>query len=256
MKKKLLFFVITAAFVNLASAYDLPTIAVPNIVYTKTQKQTTNQDQNSTIANTDQALTQEVQKELPMFSADIKGALINSKQFKVVDTPRGNNLWTGNPQNVLNYVSSVNKSSNHSQSKKHNQSNPESLVANPSNNDLPDYILLGTLSAITFDSDIEPIQNTNKLTDQYNIDISVDYQVVSTKNNAVVASFNAYGHANDVKILNANDTVQRQTHNTPKLIHEASKDLANNVLTQLQQQFSVSSKTYKIESITNLKVYN
>lgn len=251
MKKNLVIFAVTAIFVKLAYAYDLPTIAVPNIAYTAIEKQQTTSvsTDNLSVTTTSTVIKNEVQKKLPMFSADVKGALINSKQFKVVDMPMANSLWNGHTQPIIDHISQLNKPTNVKSAKK-----TESTTFN--NNSIPDYVLLGTLSSITNDSDIEPIQNTNKLTDQYNIDISVDYQVVSTKNNAVIASFNAYGHANDVKILNANDTVQRQTHNTPKLINEASKDLASNVLTQLQQQFSVSSKTYKIESITNLKVYN
>ncbi|MFN8770542.1 MAG: hypothetical protein ACK5Z5_09100 [Neisseriaceae bacterium] len=252
--KRIIFLTITSVIsVNLAIAYNLPTIAVPNIIYTAVEKQrvssTSTSADNLSSTSTSTVVKREAQKELPMFSADIKGALINSKQFKVVDMPKANSLWNGNPQVIINHINHLNKSTNAKPVK-------ESESSNVSKNNLPDYILLGTLSSISDDADIEPIQNTNKMTSQYNIDISVDYQVVSTKDNSVVASFNAYGHANDVKILNANDTVQRQNHNIPKLVHEASKDLADNVLAQLKQQFSVSSKTYNTESISNLKIYN
>ena len=276
MSKKILLLSILGITSSIAFAYDLPTIAVPNLVYTKIDKTpvTTTTTDSATLSSTTTTtvIKQEVQRQLPMFNADVRGALLNSKQFKVVDMPKANTLWTGNSHAVLAYVNGLNKTSTTttpvaSVVTPTAESTPKPSVAtkstesttvtnnNPANN-LPDYILLGTISSITQDADMEPLQDTNKITSQYNIDISVDYQVVGTKNNAVIASFNAYGHANDVKILNAGDTVQKQNHNIPLLINQASKDLASNVISQLQQQFSVSSKTYNIESITNLKVYN
>lgn len=269
MKKIILFSTIIAA--QYSFAYTIPTIAVPNLVYTKTEKtpvtQTTSSVESGIVSTntTTTVLKEQVQKELPMFNADVRGALINSKQFRVVDIAKANKLWTGNTQTVLNFVNGMNKSGNKNvttatvvATKIESGSSIAKLEsqAQTSNNNLPDYILLGQISSITSDADIEPLQDTNKITSQYNIDISVDYQVVGTKDGSIIASFNGYGHANDVKILNAGDTVQVQNHNIPLLINQASKDLANNVVTQLQQQFSVSSKTYNIESVENLKVYN
>ncbi len=268
MKKFILFSTMLAT--QYTFAYTIPTIAVPNLVYTKTEKtpitQTTSSTDFGVVNNTTTTiLKEEVQKELPMFNADVRGALINSKQFRVIDIPKANNLWKGNSQTILNFVNGLNKSNSKNTAtvpvvaNKIESNLPvaiESKIQTTQNNNLPDYILLGQISSITSDADMEPLQDTNKITSQYNIDISVDYQVVGTKDGSIIASFNGYGHANDVKILNAGDTVQVQNHNIPLLINQASKDLANNVVTQLQQQFSVSSKTYKIESIENVKVYN
>lgn len=264
---------------KLASAYNLPTITAPNLVYTAIDKTpitstTTNNDYNGYTSTTTATtiLKQQVQRELPMFNADVKGALINSKQFKVLDMPKSNSLWTGNSQTILDYLGTLNKSNlsklnialrtespnanvNINNESASNQPKVESGTRNTIVNPLPDYILLGQISSITADADMEPLQDTNKITSQYNIDISVDYQVVGTKDNAIIAAFNAYGHANDVKILNVGDTVQQQNHNIPLLINQASKSLAENVVSQLTQQFGISSKTYQIESITNVKVY-
>ena len=245
MQKKLM--IAISIITKCVFAYSVPSIAVPNLVYTKTIQA------NSTTP----AISQQVEQELPMFNADVKGALINSTQFKVIDLPKANQIWNGNSQVMLNLINGLNRNlnveSNLIVEYKPIASQIASTPKNSSN--LPDYILLGQVSAITSDADIEPLQDTNKMTSQYSINISGDYQVVGVKDGAVIASFNAYGNAGDVKILNANDATQVQHHNIPLLINQASKDLSANVLSQLQQQFRVSSKSYKIESIENVKVY-
>ena len=275
------------------SARELPTITVLNLIYNSVEKtpittsNTNTSDMQSTTTTTS-VIKQEVQRELSTFSADTRGALINSQQFKVIDVPRANNLWQGNTSTVLNYFNSLNPTPSNIATQpaakpisKAGKESATQLVANkpspsesPTNtvstesqmtlggatinvgSNMPDYVLVGTIAAVTQDENIEPIQDTNKTTAQYNIDISVDYQVISTKDKAVIASFNAYGHASDVKILNDDKArLQKQNHNIPLLINQASKDLADNVVGQLKQQFGVSIKTYNIESISNLKVY-
>jgi hypothetical protein len=253
MQKKLLFMM--SIITKYIFAYTIPTIAVPNLVYLKTVKTPISSASMSTNLQTDSTtpryIKQQVEQDLPMFNADVKGALINSTQFKVIDLPKANKIWNGNSQAMLNLIDGLNKTT--IMESKVIESQKTIYTSNNSN--LPDYILLGQILSITSDSDIEPIQDTNKMTSQYNIDISVDYQLVGVKDGAVIASFNAYGHANDVKILNANDEIKSQQHNIPLLINQASKDLATNVISQLQQQFRTASKTYKIESIENVKVY-
>lgn len=292
MKKQFLVCMSLAIISTSVVARELPTIAVLNLIYNKVEQTpvttTTVNSSSSTNAtpsttSTTTVIQQEVQKELSMFSADTRGALINSQQFKVIDLPRANALWQGNTNTVLSYLNSLNptpvsnaqqstalalptesatraKASNESAISTNTTSESQMTLGGATINidkTLPDYVLVGTIAAVTQDEDREPLQDTNKSTAQYNIDISVDYQIISTKDKAVIASFNAYGHASDVKILNDDSTrLQKQNHNIPLLINQASKDLADNVVTQLKQQFGVSIKTYNLESITNLKIYN
>ncbi|HLX53919.1 MAG TPA: hypothetical protein VKR58_08255 [Aquella sp.] len=123
---------------------------------------------------------------------------------------------------------------------------------------MPDYILLGQVSAISQNEDSMPVKETDRYTTSYNIDIAVDYKLIKTSDKSIMAAFTAYGHANDVKILtNGGAAYQKQTHNIPMLIQTASKALGDDVLSQLSNQFNISSENYANGSkvITDVKIY-
>jgi len=122
---------------------------------------------------------------------------------------------------------------------------------------MPDYILLGQVSAISQNEDSMPVKETDRYTTSYNIDIAVDYKLIKTSDKSIMTAFTAYGHANDVKILNNGVANQKQTHNIPMLIQTASKALGEDVLNQLSNQFNISSENYNNGSkvITDVKIY-
>jgi hypothetical protein len=120
-----------------------------------------------------------------------------------------------------------------------------------------DYILRGQVSAISANEDSSPIKGTDKYTNQYNIDIAVEYKLVKTSDNSVMSAFTAYAHANDVKILTNSAANQKLSHNIPLLIQTASKSLGEDVVKQLSDQFNISSENYDNGSkvITDVKIY-
>jgi hypothetical protein len=250
MMKKLVFLCI---FIGSAQA-AIPTMAVPNLVYSADDDISVSTTASTGENTTNAAVAKQVKKELPGFNADVRGTIISSGRFKVVTMPKQNTLWTGNPQMVLDYV----KTNTPKTAEKNTASQTMAANIRTSSTKIPDYILLGEVSAITQNQDFTPIKDTDKSTNQYNIDIAVDYKLIKTSDDSVMASFTAYGHANDVKILTNGSTAQVQTHNVPLLIKTASKNLGTDVITQLNEQFGTSSENYNNGSkvVTEVKVYN
>lgn len=246
-----LFFCSLILFTSCAGA-AIPSMAIPALVYSNSifTPNATSTNSKSTILKEEQ-----VKKHLPTFNADVRGAIISSGRFKVVKMP--NYTLRNTPANLVlnNKVNPIESTTN---------SNLESLAINVMTTksvlteSMPEYILVGKIGAITQTEDVSPLKNTDNITNQYNINIVVDYKLIKTSDKSIMASFTAYGHAHDVKILTIGNTNQVQTHNIPLLIQNASKDLAKNVMTELDKQFAVSSENYNNGSkvITDLKIYN
>ena len=286
MVVRLFLFSLLAVAVN---AYAIPTIAIPNLVYSDvettpiTHSVVSNETGESSLTKKSKAsiitqVSKQVQKDLQIFNAAVRGAIISSKQFKVINMPKNSEVWNGNTQTILDFVEGYNKLHNKSQSNindsqvvtiaakndnldAESNSNSGNLIADIKETKtivLPKYILLGQVVAITENENINPIKDTDKTTKQYNIDIVADYSLINTTDDSIMASFTAIGHSSDVKILTRGSNEQVQKSNIPSLIKSASKDLASDVLQQLEEQLKISRQTYDNESkvITDVKIYN
>lgn len=213
---------------------SIPSMAIPGLIYANTSA-TTRLD------------SMPVKKHLPGFTADVRGAIISSGRFKVVKMPKQDNMWqSGNVATVLTALKPLPSESS--------AGAMESAIITSQ----PDYILLGKVVSISENLDKNPIKDTDKISNVYNIDIAVDYKLIKTADKSIMASFTAYGHASDVKILMSGSTEQVLHHNKPLLIKTASKDLAQDVLENLDEQFKTSSENYNNGSrvVTDVKVYN
>lgn len=248
--RKIIFFNL---FVGCATA--IPTMAIPGLVFPNNisnPPHDTSYSNDSYAADNkpSPAISKQFQNRLPGFNADVRGAIISSGQFMVVRMPKQDTIWRGNTQTVLDLVK--NSPTNVSKS-----TASSSIPSNSSKRNMPDYILLGKVSSITQNEDTTPVKYTDKNTNQYNIDIAVDYKLIKTSDDSIMASFTAYGHASDVKILTVGNTTQVQTHNIPRLMQIASKSLGADVITQLNEQFGISSENYDNGSkvITDVKIY-
>lgn len=220
--------IISVLFSSYAYA-AIPSMAIPNIVTVSTSK------------------SQTIKKNLSGFTADVRGAIIASGRFKVVKMPKQDNMWqNGNVATVLKALPIINTES------------ADLAVESPVAKSEPDFILLGKVVSISENTDQNPIKDTDKISNVYNVDIAVDYKLVKTSDRSIMASFTAYGHASDVKILTNGSNSQILHHNKPLLIKTASKDLAHDVLDNLNQQFERSSENYNNGSrvVTDVKVYS
>jgi hypothetical protein len=238
-------------------------MAIPNLVYNKvslnpgTMYSSDAADAASKPSVDPAKIAKQIKYKLPGFNADVRGAIINSGRFRVVKMPKQDTIWRGNPQTVLNQIKVGPPIPTADADVDNSESAGADKVIAKTPKGMPDFILLGQVSAITQDEDTMPVKETDRYTTSYNIDIAVDYKLIKTSDKSIMAAFTAYGHANDVKILTKGAAYQKQTHNIPLLIQTASKALGDDVLNQLSNQFNISSENYDNGSrvITDVKVY-
>ena len=103
----------------------------------------------------------------------------------------------------------------------------------------PDYMLFGTLEALNAGNQIQFIQGTNQYSNIYNLDLAINYKLIKTSDQVIVANFIAAGHAGKVTLQN-NSTPQIPS-NTSALIKQVYTQLSNEVIARLEQQFNESS---------------
>jgi len=174
-----------------------------------------NPDSTTSIDGTTETI---IKQQISNFSAQIKGKIIQSKHFQVIDI-----------DNKLAYTYNSTTSSNNTKSL--NESN---ILPGNKPSSLPDYILIGTVSAIDAGEETHQISDTNRYSLIYSIDIAVDYKLIRTRDSVIVSSFTAAGHGGDVKLTT--NQQQKMNHNIPKLVKETGADLANDVNNQLTIQ--------------------
>ncbi len=259
-----------------ASVFAVPSVGVADLIYTtevKTPIKYTQSSHSSSesgygyssqSSSIDTQVVSRVEKNMKMFSAAVKGALIKSRQFTVVDAAPTIKTWQSNKKDILSVIQAmdvasvppVNIPKESSVAIKNAESAPESAVTtNNANDNQPDYILIGYLNNVSAYENRNPIMGTNKTSAIYNIDLSVDYKLVNTKTKQIIAAFTAAGHGGEVKLLN--DPDQQVNYNVPKLIKDASDSLASDVMDNLTTQidFNKLNPKPKVAPMTNVVEY-
>ena len=257
------------------SVFAVPSVGVADLIYTtevKTPIKYTQSSHSSSesgygyssqSSSIDTQVVSRVEKNMQMFSAAVKGALIKSRQFTVVDAAPTIKTWQSNKKDILSVIKAMDVASvppvnisNKASATNKAESAPESAVtSNNANDNQPDYILIGYLNNVSAYENRNPIMGTNKTSAIYNIDLSVDYKLVNTKTKQIIAAFTAAGHGGEVKLLN--DPDQQVNYNVPKLIKDASDSLASDVMDNLTTQidFNKLNPKPKVAPMTNVVEY-
>jgi hypothetical protein len=245
MKKIVIYIILFTT--NFVYSYEIPTIAIVDLFYKKNKSSTiiyqSISDESGKIKNVihNDKIKNSIIKNFTMFNTSIKGKLTQTKNFKVVEYSKINNLWHGNTEPILNYISHI--------------KNSESILRESYIN-IPNYILIGEITSFNNNTNIEPIKDTNKQTIQFNLDVNISYNLISTKDNVIISAFNVLGHADEIKIINENSTNQKINPNMTNLIRDISNDLSNNIVDEINKNFAVTNKNYKTESIESFTIYN
>ena len=210
-------------------AMALPTIAVPSIIYPADIYQ-------HNINN-----------------SDVRGAIINSGKFKVIETPKNFDL---NTLELLTLNSSPTESQN-LLSKESAESQSSLAPAAVSLKDGVSYVLIGTVITIDENENTYQIKNTDTSSITHSMSVMTSYKLVRIKDQANVASFSAYGSASQMKLIAAGASPNSLSFNRAMLIHDLSKDLAKNVLSQLLEQMGTTTKIEQSEHpvVTDVKTY-
>jgi hypothetical protein len=224
-KYKILAFLLVSAKLAIA----LPTIAIPSIIYPADIYQ-------HNINN-----------------SDVRGAIINSGKFKVIETPKNFDL---NTLELLTLNSSLTESQSTIKESAEIKSSltPQAVV---SLQDGLSYVLIGKVITIDENENTYQIKNTDTSSITHHIAVMTSYKLVRIKDQANVASFSAYGSASQMKLIAAGTNPDSLSFNRALLIHDLSKDLAKNVLNQLLEQVNTTNKIEQNEHpvVTEVKTY-
>ncbi|WP_209022568.1 hypothetical protein [Rhodocyclus gracilis] len=148
--------------------------------------------------------------ELRKFTADIKGEMLKSGRFQLVQ---------GKPFTDTKHTEKL-----------------YDIIARIKQGQYPgaDYVLFGSLNSIEFRQEANPIDNTNTISNTLSLELVGEFSLISTRDYKIKAAFSAMGTGQDVKLLTTRGG--RVVLNRGKVISEVSKSLGEDVARQLDEQ--------------------
>lgn len=151
------------------------------------------------------------QTELRKFSGDIKGEILKSGLFQLVQ---------GKP-----YTAAAGE-------------DVHDVIKRIRNGNYPgaDYVLFGTLSDIDFQRDITSIDNTDSYSAILGLTLVADFSLINTRTFEITSAFTAMGEGQDTKLVNGRDV--RVSLNRPRVVREVSRELGIDVARQMGEQLA------------------
>ncbi|MSR17293.1 MAG: penicillin-binding protein activator LpoB [Methylococcaceae bacterium] len=145
--------------------------------------------------------------ELKKFTGDIKGQLINSHQFKIVQAKPAP---TKKDESVYNIIARIKKG------------------------DFPhaDYVLFGRLSDLSFNSNAYSV-NDDMMNSVLSLTLTAEFSLINTKTYEITAGFSATGDGQDTKILSPGTQAMP---NRAAVVSQVSKSLGQDVFRQIEEQ--------------------
>ena len=149
--------------------------------------------------------------ELRKFTADIKGGILKSGRFELV---QGRPFTAKNNEKLYDIIGRI----------------KQGMYPGA------DYVLFGTINSIEFRQEANPIDNTNTVSHTLSLELVGEFSLISTKTFKIKSSFSAMGAGQDVKLLTTRGG--RVVLNRGKVVSEVSKTLGEDVSRQLEEQLS------------------
>ena len=149
------------------------------------------------------------QTELRKFSGDIKGEILKSRQFQLVQGTPYTADAKGDVYDVIKRIKAGNFKG-------------------------ADYVLFGTLSDIDFTQDTNELANTDSYSAVLALTLVADFSLINTKTFEITSAFTAMGEGQDTKLVNGRDI--KISLNRPRVVRDVSKALGEDVAGQLSQQ--------------------
>ncbi|MCO7597046.1 MULTISPECIES: penicillin-binding protein activator LpoB [Pseudomonas] len=149
------------------------------------------------------------QTELRKFSGDIKGEILKSGMFQLV---QGTPYTASSSENVYDVIARIRSGAFEG----------------------ADYVLFGTLSDIDFQRDITSLDHTDSYSAVLGLSVVADFSLIDTRTYEITSAFTAMGEGQDTKLVKSQDA--RVTLNRPRVVREVSKELGLDVAQQLAEQ--------------------
>lgn len=97
-----------------------------------------------------------------------------------------------------------------------------------------DYVLFGVLTAVDVSNDVNEIQHTDGYSNVFGMTLVAEFSLIDTRTLAVISAFSALGEGKDVKLINARDIAVRP--NRGRVVKAVSETLGADVARQLIDQ--------------------
>ncbi|WP_460144156.1 penicillin-binding protein activator LpoB [Pseudomonas sp. S2_A02] len=149
------------------------------------------------------------QGELRKFTGDIKGEILRSGMFQLV---QGTPYTASSKGDVYDVIKRIKAGSFKG----------------------ADYVLFGTVSDIDFTRDMNELANTDSYSAVLGLTLVADFSLINTKTYEITSAFTAMGEGQDTKLVNGRDI--KISLNRPRVVRDVSKALGEDVAAQLSQQ--------------------
>ena len=222
------------------TSWALPTIGVAEIAVEKNTPSFLSSNSVTTLDNPTQQL---MQQQLNALSAQIKAQINQASllqlQTQEMDAKAINSVsfnFTQTEVSIESEPSLINQFANAA-----SQLNPLNSTTNTAESQIsyPDYMLFGTLEALNAGNQIQLIPGTNQYSNIYSLDLAINYKLIKTSDQVIVANFIAAGHAGEPTLQN--NSTAHIPNDSNRLIQQVYAQLSNEVITRLEQQFNESS---------------
>lgn len=193
-------------------SFALPNLAIPNLVY------------SPGVTN------------IGINNIDVRGALVKSGKFKVIEAPKGFNLAS---INTSDSGKQYDANQHHLSSESGHVSHDALIIDGLS------YVLIGQVIATDNFDNTYQVPNTNSVTATRTLSVTVSYKLLRLKDKASVAAFNINATGSQTAILKSGETFRV---NNPLILRETSQDLATKVIEQLVNYVDTSERSTQQES--------
>jgi hypothetical protein len=149
------------------------------------------------------------QGEFRKFSGDIKGEILKSGMFQLV---QGTPYTAKSTEDVYDVIKRIKNGSFKG----------------------ADYVLFGTVSDIDFQQDIGEIANTDSYSAILGLTLVADFSLINTRTFEVTSAFTAMGEGQDTKLVNSRDI--KVTLNRGRVVRDVSRSIGVDVARQLREQ--------------------
>ncbi|RRV09610.1 penicillin-binding protein activator LpoB [Pseudomonas sp. v388] len=149
------------------------------------------------------------QGELRKFSGDIKGEILKSGMFQLV---QGTPYTAGSKEDVYDVIKRI-KNGNFKGA---------------------DYVLFGTVSDIDFRQDVGEIANTDTHSAILGLTLVADFSLINTRTFEITSAFTAMGEGQDTRLVNGRDI--KVSLNRGRVVREVSKSIGVDVARQMREQ--------------------
>lgn len=173
--------------------------------------------------------------ELRRFTADIKGAMLKSGVYRLVQAtpylekePRVDEKDKSKVEKLLPAAAP------------HADEKLFDIIGRIRKGQFPnaDYVLFTTITSVEPRQELNPIQGSNGTSYSLSVELMIDCSLIDTKTYEVKAAFSALGEGQDMRIMNAPGQVAHLS--TVRVLRDVSKSLGEDVASQLEAQFDPS----------------